>query len=231
MAPNLPFLLAFTGAIELDQHSVPAALAVDMVAVDALPFIRNIEEVTVHPVATKDWELMELYSGFLESGSLLSQVCVVYPGQLLDLDVGSNNYVTLRVDATLEGCGRLVADTEVVVVPKPRKQAPTPSVPLRLVGTSDDWSDAMRKLAAQMCISLVDISPGCLLIHPKTLETTIPGWDVDDSEFRHAMVWRAKDATDSKRVATVVKVESSEAIEEDVVGEFIRLYSKRTSVR
>ena len=138
-----------------------------MVSLTVLPFIRDVEKVTVHPVTTKDWELMELYSGFLESGSLLNQVCVVYPGQLLDLDVGSGDHVTLRVDPSLEGCGRLVADTEVVVVPKPRTRAPTRSAPLRLVGTSNDWSDGMRQLAAQIGISLLEPSPGCLLIPPK----------------------------------------------------------------
>jgi hypothetical protein len=192
-----------------------------MVKVMVLPYIRNVAKVTVHPVTTKDWELMELYSGFLESGALLNQVSVVYSDQLLYLDVSSGNCVTLRVESSLEGCGRLVADTEVVVVPKRRKRPPTPSIPLRLVGTTDDWSLAMRQLAAQLNISLLKISPGCLLIHPTTLETRVPGWKEYESECRHALVWRANDTTKSMGAATIVRVEPSEGIDEDVVGEFI----------
>lgn len=186
-----------------------------------LPYIHNLEKVTVYPVTTKDWELMELYSEFLESGAFLDQVSVVYPDQLLNLDVGSSNYVTLRVESSFEGCGRLVADTEVVVVPKPRKRPPTPSMPLRLVGTSDDWSEAMRQLAAQMNIALLEVSPGCVLIHPRTLETMVPGWEDYESECRYAIAWRANNTTDSERAATIVMIEASEAIDEDVVGEFI----------
>ena len=64
-----------------------------------------------------------------------SNVIIVRLDQLLSLDIGSSNYVTLRVELRLEGCGLLVADTESVVMPKAQTGVPTTSsLPFRRVG-------------------------------------------------------------------------------------------------
>jgi Peroxisome biogenesis factor 1, N-terminal len=214
---TISYLLA--GAIELPDNLVSVTCVGESVSLVALPFISDVDRLTVEPVTTSDWEILELYSDVLENGSLLSQVSVVYPGQVLRLSVGGNSYACLRVDPNLAGCHRLVADTEIIVVPKPRRKAPTPSPPLRLVGTLDDWSNAMTQLAAKADISLLAVSPGTMLIHPKTLATKVPDWIDCESAAAHAIVWRANNETDSKVAVTIVQIEPSEVVNEDCIGE------------
>ena len=208
-----------SGSVELPDSVIPAIFVGDLISLIALPFISDVDQLTVEPVTTNDWELLELYSEVLENGSLLSQVSVVYPGQILRLSVGGNNYACVRVDPDLQDCCRLLADTEIVVVPKPRRKVPSPSPPLRLVGTLNDWSHAMTQLAAVSGISLLEVSPGTMLIHPNTLATQIPDWIDCQSAFTNAIVWRANCETDSKVTVTIVLIEASEDIEEDCVGE------------
>lgn len=206
-----------TGSIELPDNGLPDEFVGGMVSLVALPFISDVDHLAVEPVTTNDWELVELYSEFLENGSLLNQISVVYPGQILRLFVGGNNYVYLRVDPDLPDCYRLLADTEIIVVPKPRRKVSSPSPPLRLVGTFNDWSHAMTQLAAASDISLLKVSPGTMLIHPKTLATKIPGW-IECESCPHATVWRANCETDSRVTVAIVRIEASEDIDEDCIA-------------
>lgn len=162
--------------------------------------------------------MLELSAGFLESGSLLSQVSLVYPGQVLTLRLGGSDTASLRVLGDDGACRRLLADTEIIITPKPRPKPPAPSPPLRLAGTSNDWSKPLKSLARQHGVLLQTVSPGCMMIHPKTLRDRIPGWSDSGDQPQHAVVWRADDEAG---LDTFVTIRSSENIPEDVVGTFV----------
>lgn len=51
----------------------------------------------VEPATVEDWELLEIYSNFMEEGGLLGQVSVVYPGQHLAMRIGGLDRVRIRV--------------------------------------------------------------------------------------------------------------------------------------
>ena len=151
--------------VELDEQLIPASIKSDLlqdgtdIRVEALPYIYNAESVRLEPLSANDWELLEIHANELEAGSLLRQVCVVYPGQSLPIRLGRygdtawvkvldegfgdvdneeiNGETSLdEMDSEKDDeqerqpqqlqqqqrreCLRLVADTEVVVVPKLR---------------------------------------------------------------------------------------------------------------
>ena len=58
------------------------------VQVEALPYIYNAESIRIEPQSANDWELLEIHANELEAGSLLGQVCVVYPCQTLPIRLG-----------------------------------------------------------------------------------------------------------------------------------------------
>lgn len=53
--------------------------------------------VLVEPATVEDWELLEIYSDFMEKGGLLSQVSVIYPKQQLTIRIDGNDRVKIRV--------------------------------------------------------------------------------------------------------------------------------------
>jgi len=201
--------------IELSADAVSSAFEGDVFDVKPLSFVPDATSLTMEPLTTKDWEMLELYADFLESGSLLSQVSLVYPGQVISLLVGGEGKDIARVRVQDSTCRRLVANTEIVIVPKPRAAPPSPSPPLRLVGTADDWSDAMKALGR---VTLLNVSPGSMMIHPKTLESQVPGWARCNPPAQHAVVWRADRATGP---CTVVSIEVSDCIPEGAVGTYV----------
>jgi hypothetical protein len=208
-------LLWWTGIIELPSCALPGIFDGDCVDVVALVSVRDSKQITVEPMSERDWELMELYADILENGDLLRQVSVIYPGQILELNVGIHDYVQVRVDPDLGGCRRLVADTQVSVIPKPRSQVMSSSQPLRLVGTSDDWSATMISLAHQLEIPLLDVPPGTVVINPATLAEVFPHGD--KSYCQRAVVWRAESPVKNDTVV-VVKVDVSDAVPRDMAG-------------
>ena len=92
--------------------------------------------VTMEPVGSDDWEVIEARAGFMEE-ELLRQVCVVAPNQLLTLWVGPQPVKVRVVGRVTPGtgpdapCARLARETQVAVVPKPRAtttaKAPPPA--------------------------------------------------------------------------------------------------------
>ena len=124
--------------------------------VRALPVIDNAESVHLEPLSAKDWELLEIHADELESGSLLSQVCVIYPNQRLPIRLGrygdiawvkvlgigfdrSGHHAGSESDSEISSdefnnldenvwheCLRLVVNTEIVVVPKLRADDDSP---------------------------------------------------------------------------------------------------------
>ena len=148
--------------------------------VRALPVIDNAESVHLEPLSAKDWELLEIHADELESGSLLSQVCVISPNQKLPirlgrygdiawvkvLDIGfdrSGHHAGSESDSEFSSdgfnnldenvwheCLRLVANTEIVVVPKLRADdSPEQTLPicnLRVYPSDKDYSSEMKDL-------------------------------------------------------------------------------------
>ncbi len=177
----------------MDQNLLPTSVSATNVDVRPLPWVCNAELVHLEPLSANDWELLEIHASELEAGSLLSQVCVVYPSQKLPirlgrygdiawvkvldvgfdectLDVGSGACSDFDSDSDFsfgglhdnrdEGlrheCLRLVADTEVVVIPKLRtddssQRCALPTCNLCVYPTSGDYSREMKALFDVSC--------------------------------------------------------------------------------
>jgi hypothetical protein len=145
--------------------------------VTALTSVTDAASIEVDPLTPEDWELLEVHSEFLERGALLSQVSIVYPNQILTLTVGAFDTVQFRVlPFPNKPCFRLVANTEVIVIPKPRPVEPAPSTPLRVVPCWDHWSPRMQALAMREGIPIPKVLPCSIMVHPETLEEHLPGW-------------------------------------------------------
>lgn len=195
-----------------------------VVDVEPLHFVADADAVYLEPLTTSDWELVEVFAQELESGLLLRQVTIVYPNQVVSLAVGSD-LVHLRVleksfpskdcNNTDEICLRLVAESEVIISPKPRTQPrekfsgtsdePTsylPSIPIQVVPTEADFSMDMRKVFGQIhrhdnVSSLLIPCPPLLsvCIHPDTLTLRLDGWkdvDLQDHECVYALVEKSQ---------------------------------------
>ena len=174
-----------SSVIELDQHLLPDGVSNNVNSWDVdivpLPLIYNAESVHLEPISANDWELLEIHEDQLESGSLLSQVCVIYPNQRLPIRLGrygdvawvkvlDSSFERPGLDAESESdsessfdgfnhfnekllheCLRLVANTEVVVVPKLRADDSShrlslPKCNLCVLPTDKDYSSEMKDL-------------------------------------------------------------------------------------
>eukprot|EP00557_Chaetoceros_sp_GSL56_P007143 CAMPEP_0176504852 /NCGR_PEP_ID=MMETSP0200_2-20121128/16174_1 /TAXON_ID=947934 /ORGANISM="Chaetoceros sp., Strain GSL56" /LENGTH=1112 /DNA_ID=CAMNT_0017904351 /DNA_START=82 /DNA_END=3420 /DNA_ORIENTATION=+ len=169
-----------------------------IVIVEALASVKDASWVELEPESTNDWELLEIFAETLEAGSLLGQISVVYPGQRFSIILGSDgaHVVVKKIsstapvgveDAESPSCLRLVSDTEVIIIPKPRGGATVmnkeyaPSQPLRIIPNESDFSPEMKKLKRMLQVDVLDDFIPCppfftAWIHPDTLEN-IQGWD------------------------------------------------------
>ena len=150
--------------MELDQHLLPDSLSASARSLDVdvrpLPVIYKAESVHLEPLSAKDWELLEIHADELESGSLLSQVCVIFPNQRLPIRLGRYRDIAWvkvlgngfdrsghhagsesdsecssdgfnNLDDVCHECLRLVANTEILVVSKLRADdSPERSLPI-----------------------------------------------------------------------------------------------------
>jgi len=189
--------------------------------VKALPEVFDAISVEMEPLTSEDWELLEIHAESLERGGLLAQVTVVYPNQTLTLAVGHRDSVQVRIVPSTflndYGCCRLVATTEVIVIPKPRPKImePQPSCPLRVVPSWDDWSPQMQALATRELIHGPMVPPFTLMAHTETLERSLPDWKViaDDGTPPIAFIVRSQvGASDTPRQAVVQIVASDEVL-------------------
>lgn len=193
--------IAIIGSIELprtlfsESSNPPSA-----VLVKALPWISKCTRLEVDPLTVADWELLEAHADALEQGGLLQQVSVVYPGQLICIQMGRDVARVVVKDvnedtsaagdnvwpedpqslsqSTHTRCVLLVQDTEVVIAPKTRPKKDDDSVgpPLRLCPCDLDFGTAMRDLAAVQHIELLTVPPRCVLIHGTTPDTDTHSW-------------------------------------------------------
>lgn len=212
--------------------------------------VKNASAVYLEPLTTNDWELIEVYAGQLEAGLLLSQVSIVYPNQTLSLKLGTD-IVHLRV---LEkgfslNCLHLVADSEVIIAPKPRESMKATEVgdkiqysispPLRLLPSEAEFSIDMKTVLEAFndygsSVSKLLPCPPLLtgFMHPLTLSKQIDGWnemclecDEDpNSKFVHVSLWKSHSvAAFHKRncpnSCAFARIEQNTSIPLDCVGE------------
>lgn len=221
------------------------------VKVHALSSIRNASSIQIEPILISDWELMEVYAQELEDGIILSQISVVYPGQIFSLSLGTNTvYVRVLNDGfsaitkeshhqIVNSCLRLVSDTEVIVAPKSREtnytnKAFPSSGPIKVLPCETDFSTDMKKLH-RICNSsplIPSPPPFTAWMNPKALKD-VPGWDstsfseVDSSfspQSAHVLVKKTDsygNATSDKDVA-LVELVSSEIVATNGIGEEFR---------
>ena len=185
------------------------------VEVEPLDYILDASSIYVEPLTTSDWELLEIFASDLEEGLLLNQISVVYPNQIISLMLKDNlfdgstsrlssniPYASIRVlDETFicsvnecrQPCYRIVADTKIIIQPKPRviEQPPPnelhkPSNPIRILPTEADFSNEMKTLFKKAqsfdCIrgslsALIPCPPYFTAwMNPNTLSKNVPGW-------------------------------------------------------
>jgi hypothetical protein len=64
------------------------------VTLRALPMVKNAAAVTLEPLSTHDWELLEIYAEQLEESTLLGQVSMLYPHQILPIQIQTSIQTT-----------------------------------------------------------------------------------------------------------------------------------------
>jgi len=110
-------------AVDFATKTAPDSPLVVSVAV--IPYAPVASRVDVDPVTADDWEILQLHANFVES-ELLSQICVLGPGQQFPMWIHGRTRINLQVSsiALVEKgqalCVRLARNTEVVVAPKLR---------------------------------------------------------------------------------------------------------------
>jgi len=128
-------------------------------------------------------------------------------------------------------CLRLVADTEVIIAPKPRRShSKTPndldvSQPLRVYPTGDDWSAPMKDLDPVPSFQKTNVARLSLCAHPETLSKYVPGWkessSADDlpTKDHHSMMaivsnaaQQQNDSDDSATSTAVARIYTSKDI-------------------
>jgi hypothetical protein len=150
----------------------------------------------------------------LEEGGLLQQVSIVYPNQILSLRVDSE---MVRVQVNADAPCRLLADTEVHIRPKPRTSGCKQSPLLRVVPAWEDFIPAMQELAFQTDgYTPIHVAPCTVLVSPTTLEK----YGIESGSI--VMFHREDKQYSVGQQTAVARVQSSELVAEDSVGELIR---------
>lgn len=126
-----------------------------VVHIQPLSMIYDAKSVEFLPLKVEDWEILEMHAETLEAGIILSQVTIIFPGQIIPLEIltPGNSTVVARVkvmqftgDLSAEKTLRLIQNTEVSVRPLSRRNASDqrnitsfdPSTPLRSFPTIGD---------------------------------------------------------------------------------------------
>ncbi|XP_033760557.1 peroxisome biogenesis factor 1-like [Pecten maximus] len=98
----------------------------DQVIVRHTPGVHGATQVSVEPLTTDDWEILERHAGYIES-HLLDQVRVVWKSQILPVWVEKSTCVFLKIGTVDpdKNCVILKNETEVIVSPKVRNTGNT----------------------------------------------------------------------------------------------------------
>jgi Peroxisome biogenesis factor 1, N-terminal len=224
--------------IGLPSSFVPSCPASDEVLVHPIDNVATAEDLFVEPCTAEDWELVELNAAWLEQGGLLQQVSLVYSGQILHIRL-SNTATMARLmvsprnfDPNQETssiwprhrprCVRLAADTQLVVIPKPRPTIP-PTM-LQVVPTREDYWDrdpSVLTLAARLNVDLPSVSQGTGTVHPTTLSNLCCGESMDENDVLGESLRFATIEHDNQRA--IVMMVASDHVREDCVGKTAHL--------
>jgi hypothetical protein len=163
------------------------------VVVVPLKRVSNASSVSVEPISTDDWELLEMNAEDIEAGALLNQISIVYPGQKLNITVNNISFniqilklgfISQNARDEEDECLRLVASTEIIVTPKPRgwdNQARSKTV--RVLPHEGDYSDDMKQFHSILQDSdpsvpflLPQSPPLSIIMHPSTIQEFFPSY-------------------------------------------------------
>lgn len=185
---------------------------------EALPLVVTIPEITVQPLSLEDWDLLELESQWLENGSFLDQVCLVYPDQILTLALPNGASARVRVlpasfASTTEPCVRLTNQTQVLVCPLPVDDTPT----WRLKPSRQDIvsSPKLQELAAHLNEELdqwLPVAAKTVIVHPSSFSA------IDTGLARIRLRATEDSSPTSAEKNAVVRVEVSQSVPKDAVG-------------
>ena len=187
----------------------------------------------VEPVTCEDWELLEMEAEWLEQ-RLLQQISVVYGNQVVDLRL-SNGLDTARIrvlpgnferdsiwpdDATTVPCYRLLAATQVVVMPKPRKTASVSSSwHLTLVPSREDLltDPILEQFASLLNVSekWPSVAQNTGAVHPHALE------NIRGSKSATTAIARICLVQDSPAGVAVIRLISSDKVPKECIGKSV----------
>jgi Peroxisome biogenesis factor 1, N-terminal len=247
---SICFITCFSGILVADSRNdyveLPKCLFPDddvliYVQVRSLPEIESALTLTVEPLTCDDWELLEMEAAWLEEGGFLQQASVVFPNEVLNLRLSNGTdtacvrvlpdsfdkdkdrvNVWPDVDTTrLLPCLRLVADTQLVVVPKPREAVSVASeCVLRIHPSVEIFEDnpVMIELAHVMAIALPSVSQRDAAVHPETLKKLTWGHTSIQSE---PLAFVRLSSSNGPRIGSesvVVQMVSSSSVPKESIG-------------
>lgn len=164
-----------------------------VVTVQIVQSVGHAQQLIVEPLSLENSELLRMDAAWLEDGGLLRQVSLVYPNQVIPLQLSNGtDIVQVRIlpdihwternddlwpdtDINMEyTCIQLLADTEIVVKLKNITSdiAMTSKMLLRTIPSQDDYvgSPSFIELAKILDQPLVSVTAHTVAIHPSTLE-------------------------------------------------------------
>jgi Peroxisome biogenesis factor 1, N-terminal len=192
--------------LELASAMIPAGFSeVCEVRVRALTEIRDADILTVEPLTPDDWELLEIRAEFLESAAFLRQVSLVYAGQIVQLWLGGKDVARVRVlvdnfaknstkssnNTAQSPCLRLVQDTRISLVPKPRPKVDPVTPILRIYPTAQDYSQPMNELANSLGKPQIFTTPGTAFVNPATKGDIFGPFEGSEDAPALALLWDA----------------------------------------
>jgi SpoVK/Ycf46/Vps4 family AAA+-type ATPase len=193
-------VISLPGFFDLEEN--------ELVTIEVLPFVANAPELWVEPLTTADWKRLERGASCLEDGEFLRQITVVYSGQILSLTVSPSETAQVRVltrnfvppeepsfwpedlndrptrSRISHYSLRLVASTQVVIVPKvATDETVLESPPFRLAASYDDYAQAMHALADTLdLVEYAKLPWNTAAVHPITF-AKLPGNDSNEQEY------------------------------------------------
>ena len=198
------------------------------VLVTALAEVRDADILTVEPLTPGDWELLEIKAEFLEGEAFLRQVSLVYPGQVIRLWVGGRDVAWIHVLANNFAdtpCLRLVQDTRISLVPKPRPAVDPGIQNLRIYPTSDDYSQPMNELAKSLGKPLVFTTPGTAFVNPASKYDIFGVFEESEETPKLAVLWNASMGQSMPPIESscLVQIAYSGDIPKDHIGESCKI--------
>ena len=167
--------------VDIPRHMLPSAESV--VSIKVVSAFDDVVKIQFQPLTSGDWKTIETSADWLASGEFLQQVSIVYPNQVLHLFMHDGEEMRVRVLA--EGlvtrdspwpeiyeptsvAVRLVADSEVVVVPIEETQEICTTY-FRVVPCLQEYSSATQDLAERLSVDKCSLLVGQVALAADTL--------------------------------------------------------------